>query len=547
MQHLTTPFWRKSLSFFLAFLILVYSTGCHSYFKVRYFPPDQFSDFRYYANLDDYFVLHTASGLYQLDGITFDTAFLYARIDTASAPVHYTPDRKYPKYRIYPYEKTIVKEVHFYLKDDVALPLAEKKISIPLASLEKIEVIDPDSGKTVLAVLGNLVLGYFIIGMILVIIFILTKSSCPYVYAYTGESYFMQGEIYSGAIFKGMERPDFLPLPDLQPVDNIYRIRIANELKEEQHTNLANLVVVNHPGGTQCWIDQEGKPYIVSNPKAPFEAFSESGRDYSAEMTAADHHACLFDEVDADTNRLYLGFENPGFTEEGTLLLNVKNSIWGEYVCGEFLKKFGYLYPTWIKLQNRKPPEKVKGGLDEMGFPLRVYLETDNGWELIHKTELTGSLIDRDLAIPVDLSRAKSETLHLRLESNFLFWEVDYAAMDYSLSSDMEVMELKPFQAFGTTGTDAIHALSEDDGLYLDHWNTGDWTEVHFEAPHVPEGFTQSCFLHSKGYYNHVREYTHAPALDELKKFKDPAYFNTFSKALFKSKMKEFEEEYVLN
>ena len=75
----------------------------------------------------------------------------------------------------------------------------------------------------------------------------LTKSSSPFIYAYNGESYEFVGEIYSGAIHPPLERHDYLPLPVLQPVENEYSIKIANEIKEIQHTYLTELLVFDHP------------------------------------------------------------------------------------------------------------------------------------------------------------------------------------------------------------------------------------------------------------------------------------------------------------
>ena len=527
MQHLNNPMWRKGVSFFLAFLILVFSSGCN-YYTVWNAVPKELPVLEKAERNPNYFVLHLGPEQFQLTGVEVDSSFLTGRIEPLTRLIYYSPDRKSRQYENY--EHNILHEVHIILKGEPVQASIGERISIPLDSIEKIKVIEPDTLKELLAITG----GIFIMLIVLMIIWAAIKSSCPYIYVNTGDSFTIQGEIYSGAIFKGMERSDYLPLPELRPVDNSYQVRIANELKEEQHTNLANLLVVNHPQGTQCWMDQAGTPYLAGNPVKPFEAFSGMGRDFLAQLSITDHNACLFNEEEPDTNRLYLGFQKPEFAAEGTLLLNVKNALWGEYVCGEFLKKFGYLYPTWVKVQNRKPPEKVKAGLDEMGFPLRVYLETKNGWELIHRMELTGALVDRNVAVPIDLSQVRDETLHLRLESTFMFWEVDYAAMDFSPIVDLEVHELKPCQAFGSTGTDAQRALSADDDLYLDHWETGDVTEVRFEVPPIPEGYSKSCFLHSKGYYNHVREYTHAPELAELKKFKTPGYLNAYSKELFK-------------
>jgi hypothetical protein len=56
-------------------------------------------------------------------------------------------------------------------------------------------------------------------------------------------------KLYGGAIFAPLERDDFMPLPNMVPTEEEYRLRITNELKERQYTNLAELWVVQHPAG----------------------------------------------------------------------------------------------------------------------------------------------------------------------------------------------------------------------------------------------------------------------------------------------------------
>ena len=64
---------------------------------------------------------------------------------------------------------------------------------------------------------------------------LLTKDSCPFIYAYNGKSYEFIGEIYSGAIHPPLERHDYLPIPNLEPVENEYKVKITNEIKESAH------------------------------------------------------------------------------------------------------------------------------------------------------------------------------------------------------------------------------------------------------------------------------------------------------------------------
>ncbi len=58
-----------------------------------------------------------------------------------------------------------------------------------------------------------------------------SSGSCPYIYAYNGQSYVFNGDIYAGAIYPCLERHDYTRLNGMLAVDGKYRIKIANKLE----------------------------------------------------------------------------------------------------------------------------------------------------------------------------------------------------------------------------------------------------------------------------------------------------------------------------
>jgi len=147
--------------------------------------------------------------------------------------------------------------------------------AIPFSAIEKVDVYDMDVGKTILYTAGGLA---GTAGAIFLVILLL-KESCPFVYAYNGESYEFTGEIYSGAIHPPLERHDYLPLPGLSPINNEYKIKITNEVKEIQHTNLAELIVFDHPENTDILIDKYGTAHRIVDPRPPHHATTIRGDD----------------------------------------------------------------------------------------------------------------------------------------------------------------------------------------------------------------------------------------------------------------------------
>ena len=79
----------------------------------------------------------------------------------------------------------------------------------------------------------------------------------------------------------------------------------------------------------------------------------------------------------------------------------------------------------------------IKWSLDQ-GIPLSVYLETEDGWEFADYYNVVGPLAAKDDVLEIDLSKIKGDKVKIKLEFGFLFWEIDYAAMDFTPNQSIE-------------------------------------------------------------------------------------------------------------
>ncbi|MBK6786045.1 MAG: hypothetical protein IPG79_21600 [Saprospiraceae bacterium] len=95
-------------------------------------------------------------------------------------------------------------------------------------------------------------------------------------YVYDGETYIFEGETFGGAIAQNLERDDYMPLPDIRGNHGHYKIRISNELKEIQYTDLAELIVVDHPENSEVLLDKKVTPCAFNKISAS-KAKSENG------------------------------------------------------------------------------------------------------------------------------------------------------------------------------------------------------------------------------------------------------------------------------
>ena len=406
------------------------------------------------------------------------------------------------------------------------------KVLIPLTAIDQVEVYDIDLAKTIvystLGVAGTL-------GAIFVLI-MLTKSSCPFIYAYNGESYEFVGEIYSGAIHPPLERHDYLPLPVLQPIENEYRIKITNEIKEIQHTNLTELLVFDHPENAEILVDKYGNVHTVSDPRLPISASALDGTNIEyllAEKDSLSFMSGIPDNENQDMDAVILTFDKPVDKDTGKLVIKGKNSFWLDYIHGQFSDLFGDRFETWKEEQKEKSPEKmIEWSLDQ-GIPLSVYLETDEGWEFVDYYNVVGPLASKDDVLEIDLANAKSDKANIKLEFGFLFWEIDYAAMDFTPNLTTSNYTVPVTSAMDQNSIDVSHELRYDDDQYYHQPNIGDQAFLTFDVPEQIEGTKRSVILHSKGHYEILRDAEGTPDLVYLSSFKKPGTFSQFSRERF--------------
>lgn len=426
------------------------------------------------------------------------------------------------------YTPHVINEVHLYVHD---LILQENtSLTIPIALIEKIEVYDPDTGATTASwVFGTIgvVAGVFVL---IIVVVLLTKSSCPFIYIDNGEEFVFAGEIYSGAIFKSIERDDYLLLP--KTTRDTLEIIVSNKLKEKQFINQLRLLEVRHPSGTRILPDRLGNAHLIRKPVNISHA--EVGlEDVTSLLEHHDNSQFTFNVQHRDDyfNEVIITFPKDDNAKEGHLVLNAKNSLWGDYVFGEFTKLFGKKYTSWVDKQNKKAAPDMKGWTADQGLAMKVYIEKGNEWKLVDNVDLVGPLAYRDLVVPINLNGHTSDIIKIKLTAGFMLWDLDYVGMDYSADDGLEVRVINPSSAITHDGENVLAQITSTNEAYLAQKKTGDEAYVSFPLGinNTPE-VVRNYILHSRGYYNHVREYTQNTQLPTLLSFKLPGRFSKFSK-----------------
>jgi hypothetical protein len=516
---------KKYISFFLIFLMVTYTSSCN-YYKLNEVDPYDAPSIQNIGQLYKTMVVHYGDETFLLQDITVDSLSLSGRLAEAT-PTDFYYSEANKNMRFKSKEKEILQEVHFYISgDQIQPPLAQ----IPLEDIKEIRIIEPDSGRTIASYVFTTVGVLVGVFAILLVIVALTKSSCPYVYVYDGETYIFEGETFGGAIAQNLERDDYMPLPNIRDDHGQYKIRISNELKEVQYTDLAQLIVVNHPKKSEVILDKKGIPHLLFDKTEASVAMSERGENLLPTLGIKDQNVFFFNEFNATSNAVFLTFDKPEDAAQSKLVLSAKNTLWFDYIFGEFLSKFGSAYSTWMQKQSTMSGEERLKKISDNNFPLSIYVKKNNKWQLVEEIMTVGPLAYRDFVVPIDLSNISDHKVEVKIETGFMFWELDAATMSFSSDIAMDVEIVKPTFANGTGAKDWTRSLMYADKDYMVQPSPGNITEITYKSSTPRPDNLQSVFLHTRGYYTLVRDFTGVPEISELNKFKTPGHFSLYSK-----------------
>ncbi|WP_133273145.1 hypothetical protein [Hymenobacter radiodurans] len=488
------------------------------------------------------FLIHQGSTIWQLNNPQLNGEELTgqkASVQPSLAP-YVGPNARVPlRYKSKDREQ-VLNLVHIYITDFRAGEADQ--VNIPLTAMNRLDLVEANTGKTTLSyLLGATGIGVGIFVLVGVIA-LLTKSSCPFVYAHNGEQYQFVGEAYGGAIFAPSERDDYMPLPGIQATGGQFQVKITNELRERQYTNVAELWVAHHAEKVQVLLDKTGNAHTITQPQTPTKAISMSGVNYTTQLSAPDHKVFLFNETTPGTtqNSVILSFDNPTQSKTGKLVLHAQNSLWLDYLYGEFTKKFGSAFNKWARTQKDVPAEELNQWSLDQGIPLKISLKTAKGWELIDNIPTVGPLASRDLVIPFALPAGlASQPLQVKIETGFMFWELDYAAVDFTPNQHVRLEKSPPQTARDEIGRDQRQVLSKVDNDYLSQLQPGTEVTLTYHATPPAAGQRTTAFLRTRGYYEHIRQYEGVPNLPQLYAFRRPGRFIEFSKEKYQESQQE--------
>lgn len=521
------------LSVFLTLSFLNLVIGC-SYYNVRSLTTTQdtiASQITEFSKNQNYVIIHSGQEIWNLSNLVInenEKSISGVKKEVSELHIPKKP-REIKRTHRYSGSKEVLNEVHFYISSRTSHPYGEQA-TIKFEEINSISVNDKNTGRTIANIVGGTIatLGF------IAIIVALTKSSCPFVYVKNGEEFVFTGELYPGVLTPNQQRDDYLGLPNVNNINNDISIKITNELKEIQYTDFVQLIEIPHSNDLKVLLDKNGHVHTFSEIITPNKVIVDQIITGDEILLEKDNNSFLFNsEVMDESNNLRnieLSFIKPQQTKNAKLFLTVKNSMWLDYVFGKFNEQFGTYYNQFQKDQQGASAEKSTKWINEQNIPLSVYLKTDNGWDLIDRINTVGPMASRDIAVPINLSNVIGQEVVIKLETGFMFWELDYAGIDFTENVALDINYINPTEAIDGNNVDVTALLSAADKNYFVQPNVGDEVVVTFKTSEKNPDLKRTYFLKNRGYYNYIRDYKGTPNFQKLKLFKEAGAFTEYSK-----------------
>lgn len=498
-----------------------------------------------------YFILHDLSHnrLYALNNVKLSNESLVAE-KAFLAPEHelYEHPAKSDRNAFPAKNQDIVLyEVHLYSQNAGNDSL---HVNIPLRDFGRIDVYELDKKSTNKSKVGSIVgVSLTTVGVIAVIIGSteannavnstnnLKESCSPQVFITNQDHAELQGTLYSGAIAASLKRSDYLPLAIAENSGDKIRMTIMGKDEEDIMLNSVQLMQVTHGENNHVLIDRKGSVLVYSNPVRPVQASIGKGQDMRSEVMARDGKYYSFTNYTGEghSSDILLNFSKPRQSSSGKLIINAKNSAWSYYLFNQFKSLYGNYYPDLIRKKDKADPAQVLQCELDQFLPMLVSVKYKGEWKFIDYFPTAGISNSRDLIMNMDLEEFKdSNNIQLRLQTTYMFWDLDYVSMDFSTNNNCRT-EFIPASMVSLVNRNNESIDPELPGQHSNIFVKGPLRlDLEFNIhPSSESGMMNSYFLAGNGYYHDNSRFEGEARLAELSRFSGKGAFDKYSREKF--------------
>jgi hypothetical protein len=449
----------------------------------------------------------------------------------------------------------VLYEVHFYTNTSEAY---SSHINIPLKNLSRVDVYDLDKEPTnkskILSIVGITLATAGIVTVIIAasqashaydntVSNINTSTSSgdlgtcsPQVYTMDNNKSELEGTLYSGAIYSSLERTDYLPLTNVHEGTDKLSMVVRGERNEELMVKNINLLQVTHSSSQDVLVDRKGNVLVYEKPVAPEYAFIGNDKDVLEDVSVRDEKYYSFTNAanGESSSDVLLDFKKPRGVSSGKLIIRAKNSLWSFYTFGQFKSLYGDSYNSMVVKKDKADAKKVLQCEIDQYLPLIVSVKQNNSWKTVDYFLTPGNAAPRDLIMEIDLADFENaDHLQVRLQTAYMFWDLDYAAMDFSNINSGKTSYLPVSRLVKTGNAIDTVDLTKNEEPYM-KVSSNEQLRLEFNiSQHPGNDLKNSYFLVGNGYYHDNTRFEGKPQYKELLRFIGKGAFDKYSREKF--------------
>ena len=385
--------------------------------------------------------------------------------------------------------------------------ISKEKITIDASEILYVMIERTDAAGTVLTSLA-VVVG---IAMIIGIVAMATKESCPFVYSYDGKKFVFDAEPLGGATTRGLQRSELSKLEKIEENDGKYKIMVRNEVEETQYIDKLSLYIVDHDPAYEIYPDLSCEILAVKKLEGVLVAEDENGRDLSKFIDKPDNlfwqsKLPIEEPISQSKHRhqLTITFPKPADSKSAKLIINAGTTLWGSNMIREMLLLYGDSVDKWynsIDTSNIARETMKKFIEREELYLLKLWIKEADRWKMQNIIQGGGPFVTETRSYNLDLSNVNGDSLIIKLNPPYGFWTLDYIAVEYNSHTSPDMSEIEIASATDSYNTDISEILSNVDDNYLIMPLIGDYFIAEFEAPPLEKNLVRTIFLKSTGYY----------------------------------------------
>ena len=361
--------------------------------------------------------------------------------------------------------------------------------------------------------------------------FLAIACSCPEITTYNNDFEVHHGSLFPGAMLNSLERDDYLILKNPVLKDDEINIRIANVTSETQYINQLQILEVEHKGFENIAITNENDLVAFNKSVAPISAIENNLEDISNLLAKKDDQNFQFDNRAAKKlNEVVLTFDKSNLSNNPALVIHAQQAKWLDTVATVMLSQAGNYQEKWTQNKDdRMSSDKWKKDNQKRGLSLNAYLKKDDKWEYISTYHDVGTSSKRTLLMPIDLTKINTNNIEIKLESAFKIWEIDYAGLTNSWSTDIISNPLEINTVTNQNGVNILETIASNDKKEVTQ-QEGDFIEINITANTSNES---TLVLHGFGYYHKHSKFDNNINVLFFAKFKQKMGLNDVSKSLY--------------